>query len=1057
MLLSRALILLPLGVAGARVGPEVRALPMDPDRAVFLEEDARQPSPVRFAEVQAVLADRCFACHGPDDRAREAGLRLDRREEALAVLAPGDPDSSELVARILDDGADRMPPRDSKLELSAAERDLLVRWVAEGATYDGHWAWTAPGAGQAGPKSDAGAPAWAGAWCRDPLDARVAAALDEVGLRPGPEVDPASWLRRASVVLTGLPPTPAELERFEEARAAAAEPEVIDALEAERLLTSPRAAEHLTAAWLDAARYADTYGYQNDVDRTVWPWRDWVLRAFQEDKPYDAFLVEQLAGDLLPDATPDQVLATAFNRLHRQTNEGGSVEEEFRVEYVADRVNTFGTAVLGLTMECARCHDHKYDPLTQREYYGLSAFFDNIDESGLYSHFSSAVPTPTVDLATDEQAARLETLASQLAEAEAALEALPFDEDAFETWRQQLTRGAASLDPASTPGLQGLYPMDDGDRTSIANRVEGGKSGQIKGPTLWREGRRGGGLGLNGDDALEFLGAGVFRRWDAFSLGLWIQPAEHHARAVVLHRSRAWHDSGSRGYQLLLEDGRPSFSLIHFWPGNALRVRALEPVEVGRWTHLAVTYDGSSTAAGVRLFVDGAEIPVEVVRDQLTRTIQGSGEGLLSIGARFRDNGFRGGAVDELFVAARELAPFEIRGLAGAQAAAHAPTEGDLRATFRARPADAERAALRARVRALRQQHAEEHDRVREVMAMREMTPRRTTRVLNRGLYDQPLEAVEPHTPALLPPLDPEGPVDRLALARWVVRPDHPLTARVAVNRLWQQVFGEGIVSTQENFGVQGSGPWSQELLDHLARTFVADGWSVRRLLKRLVLSSTFRQAAPRLEGADPRRRLDAEALRDHALLASGLLVERLGGPSVKPYQPAGLWKEKSGRTYDQGHGEDLHRRSLYTFWKRTSPPPTMMIFDAAKRDVCVVRRRPTSTPMQALVLWNDPQFVEAGRVLAASLLRAHPGDEERLDELWLRCATRRPTDAERATTLELLADLRADYAAHPEDAAAACAVGEAPPAEGLDPIEHAAWTLTCVTVFSHHASVSLR
>ena len=1005
--------------------------------------------PVPYQEVQAVLADRCFVCHGPDEDARRAGLRLDRREDALEVIVPGAPGESELVARLFAEGDDRMPPRDSKLELSAEERDLLSRWVEEGASYDGHWAWTAPVTPAPGATEDPEE------WARDPLDRHVAIALAEQGRGPGPEVDPATWLRRASTVLTGLPPTSGELAAFEEARAASSDPEAIEAAEVDRLLESARAAEHLAAAWLDAARYADTYGYQNDVDRTVWPWRDWVLRAFQEDKPYDEFLVEQLAGDLLPDASADQVLATAFNRLHRQTNEGGSVEEEFRVEYVADRVNTFGTAVLGLTMECARCHDHKYDPLTQREYYGLAAFFDNIDESGLYSHFSSAVPTPTVDLPTPAQADRLGVLEGQLHDAEAMLAALPFDEAGYESWRQRLAQEPGLLEPAATPGLQGLYPMDDGDRTSIANLVADGKNGQIKGPTLWREGRRGTGLGLTGDDALEFLGAGVFRRWDPLSLGLWIRPAEHHPRAVVLHRSRAWHDSGSRGYQLLLEDGRPSFSLIHFWPGNALRVRALEPVEVDAWTHLAITYDGSSTAAGVRLFVDGTEVRVEVVRDALTRTIQGSGEGLMTIGARFRDNGFRGGTVDDLFVAARELAPYEVRALTGDGAAA--PTEAELRALFAARPVDSERTALRARVRALRQQLAEEHDRVREVMAMREMVPRRTTRVLNRGLYDQPLEAVEPHTPAVLPPLSAGTAPDRLALARWVVRPDHPLTARVAVNRLWQQVFGEGIVATQENFGVQGAAPWSQPLLDPLATTFVEDGWSVRRMLRSLVLSSTFRQAEPGLEGADPRRRLSAEALRDHALLASGLLVERVGGPSVKPYQPAGLWQEKSGRTYDQGHGEALHRRSLYTFWKRTSPPPTMMIFDAAKRDVCVVRRRATSTPMQALVLWNDPQFVEAGRVLAASLLEGHANDADRVEELWLRCATRPPTDAERTTTLDLLADLRSDYATLPEEASAARSVGEAPLPEGLDPVEHAAWTLTAVTVFSHHASVSLR
>jgi Protein of unknown function (DUF1553)/Protein of unknown function (DUF1549)/Concanavalin A-like lectin/glucanases superfamily len=890
---------------------------------------------------------------------------------------------------------------------------------------EGHWAWITPIRSVAPWVRDM-------EWARDPLDVFVLARLEARGLAPAPEAERGTWLRRTSLVLTGLPPTVEELDAFEADR----EPGAYER-QADRLLASPRYGEHMAADWLDVARYADTYGYQSDVAREVWPWRDWLIGAFNDNLPYDQFVTWQLAGDLLEDPTTDQALATAFNRLHRQTNEGGSTEEEFRVEYVADRVHTFGTAFLGLTLECARCHDHKYDPISQAEYYSLASYFDNIDESGLYSHFTDAVPTPVVELPTEDQRRAAEACA------DLDLPPPPLDGAAFAAWRA--SRGPGFLATDNLPGLQGFFPMETVPLQGDNRRIEG---------------HRGDGVALSGDDPLTFPKVGHFRRWQPFSFGLWLRQESRRERAVVLHRSKAWHDAGSRGYQLLLEHGRPSFSLIHFWPGNALGVRALEALPVGSWHHLAVTYDGSSKAAGVQLYLDGRPLETEVVRDGLTRKIVGGGEGDLTLGERFRDMGFKGGRVDGLAVFERELAAIEVAALAQVPDVLDGASEADLRAVLRARPADSAAQERRDGLEAARRRRDEARDGVRAVMAMVEMPEPRTTYRLERGAYDQRAEPVSSHTPEFLPP---QVGGDRLDLARWLVRPDHPLTPRVAVNRLWQLTFGRGLVSTSENFGTQGRPPTHPGLLDHLATFLVDSGWDQKAILRRIVLSATFRQGAAD-PGDDPENtllargpafRLPAEVLRDQALLTSGLLVEKLGGPSVKPYQPAGLWREKSGLTYTPDQGAGLHRRSLYTFWKRTSPPPAMMILDAAKRDVCVARRLPTSTPLQALLLWNDPQFVEAGRALAEGLLREHEQDPARIEVLFRRLTARRPSLAETRVLLGLLGDLRVDFG--PKSAAAFLAVGERSAPADLEPVELASWALLCTSLFSHHGAVNLR
>ncbi|MEZ6018386.1 MAG: DUF1549 domain-containing protein [Planctomycetota bacterium] len=950
--------------------------------------------------VRPLLSDRCFACHA-GEHAR--ALRLDVREDAVddlggAAIIPGDAPGSALWRRIThEDPARRMPPSEAKLELNDAERAVLRRWIEGGAPYEEHWAYVRPERTAPPDVEHEG-------WVRDPLDRYVLAGLERAGLTPAPEADPATLLRRVHYDLTGLPPTVDEVRAFLAAPTDAAYEAVVD-----RLLASPEHAEHMAAGWLDVARYAETFGYQSDVEMNVWPWRDWVVRAFEADLPYDDFVTWQLAGDLLEGAPNDARLATTFNRLHRQTNEGGSVEEEFRVQYVCDRVETMAAAFLGVTFTCARCHDHKFDPFTQRDYYNLFAFFDGIDESGLYSHFTNATPTPALDLASAEQIVRLEALDARVAAAEVALEAaqsahsrLPAPTHAFELHRAELPSGVNLVDaPARCAGPDG---------------------------SAFR---------MSGEDALTFPGAGVFARSDAFSISLDLRAPKRYERAVVLHRAKAWTDSGSRGYQLLIEDGRLSVALVHFWPGDAIAIRAVAPLEVGVWRNVTFTYDGSSRAAGLALYVDGARVETEVVRDHLTRTIQGGGIEHLTIGSRFRDNGFAGGEVGDLRVYARALDADAVAIAAQRGGAAQgAPDPSD----------DAAREALRA----ARRERDALRDSVRQIMTMREAPAelQRTAYVLQRGSYEQRREAAQPATPAALPRLLDAPARTRLDLARWLVHPDHPLTARVQVDRLWRTVFGAGLLPRPDDVGYQSPAPVQRALLDALARDFV-DGtttpsgarsaaWDNRALLRRCVMSATYRQASrvsPAARERDPdnallsrasARRLPAESLRDGILRAAGILCTTRGGPAVRPYQPPGLWEEKSGKVYTPSHGDDLRRRSLYTFWRRTSPPPTLTLLNAPSREVCTVERELTESPLQTLALWNDPQFVEAAVRLAQRAIEATaPGlgereaDAARIERLFLALASRPPTPAELAAAEGLLDAQRAAYRADPAAAQA--------------------------------------
>ena len=1014
-------------------------------------------SPVDFdRDVRPLLSNACFECHGPDAGSREASLRLDREDDLLGedgVVVAGDAEASLLFQRITHPDSRRvMPPPDARHQLDPAAIRLIRRWIDEGAEWRDHWAFIPATRRPGSPTGDPD---------RDPIDRRILAALDSAGLTPSPSIDRPTLLRRVSFDLTGLPPTIDELDAFIDDRESGAYERVVD-----RLLASTSFGERMATPWLDLARYADTYGYQSDVGRPTWPYRDWVVRAFNQNLPHDDFLIWQIAGDLLPQPTRDQRIATAFNRLHRMTNEGGSVEAEFRAEYVADRVHTFGTAMLGLTTECARCHDHKFDPISQREYYQLAAFFDDIDESGLYSHFTGATPTPTLLLTTSESDAEIAAHRASIDRHLASIEIMERDgRDRFRDWLDS----APGIDVL--PDLLVHLPMDEilPDGT-LENHANPDRPGTTSGGPVVEDT---GGLRLDGENSIRVPGA-EFSRVDPFTIALRLRISAPSERAVVMHRSRAWTDAGSQGWELLLEDGHPRWSLIHFWPGDAISIRGIDPLPLDRWIDVAVVSDGSGTAEGLAIFVDGDRQPTEITHDHLVKAITGGDPGPMTIGQRFRDRGFKHGSVADLRVVSRACTPLEIRHLHDDRAiveAIESPVAVDdleLRATFHAAFDDAVRPA-RDRLRVDRRALAAVIDRTPELMVMKELDEPRTTRILERGRYDRPGDVVTPGVPAILGDLPTDAPRNRLGLAGWLTAPENPLTARVAVNRLWMQVFRTGLVPTPEDFGVQGIRASHPELLDELTLDFIASGWDVKAMLRRLVLTSTYQRSSRtsdtgdqidpdnRLLSRGPAGRLGAEMLRDHALAASGLLVDRIGGPSVFPYEPPGLWQEKSGAAYPQSDGDGLHRRSLYTHWKRTSPPPAMLLLDAAQRDVCTARRSLTATPLQALVLMNDPQFVEAARVLAERVLAETNEPSQAIEAAFRRLTSRHPSDRERTMLVGLYAAELAAFRDQPESAAALASIGGDSRHPELDPARVAAMTITCSAILNTDAATTRR
>lgn len=1017
-----------------------------------------QPGPrVEFnRDIRPILSDKCFRCHGPDRAARQGDLRLDDRDEAIArtAIVPGLPIESTLVQRVTASAEDeRMPPKDSGKSLSEREIQLLQTWIEQGAEYQPHWAFLPPASPPLPGVRQAD-------WVRNPIDAFILAELERRQLTPARPADRATLLRRASLALNGISPTPDELDAFLAAANANSYEGAVT-----RLLASPRYAERMAQDWLDAARYADTHGYYRDFPRAAWPWRDWVLRAFASNMPFDQFTIEQLAGDLLPGASVDSLLATGFNRNHMVTDESGVIDEEYRVSYVADRLETTAAVWLGLTVGCARCHDHKYDPISQREYYELFAFFNNVPETGLIKAVES--PPPVISLPSSEQQ---QTLASLLERRKTCEQSVKNLEHGFS---QGLEDWLASADHPQAPA-DGLL-LHLAFEESIADSGPEQHAVRSMGEISFAPGILGAAATFDATQYAEFTGVPLDTHLP-FSLAVWIKPGSAPIGYVL---SKIDDSPDQRGFEVLWYKSQPRINLVRTWRREAIELTATETFSSSLWHQLVVTYDGSSRAGGFQVYVDGVPQTMSVRRDSLSGSVENSAP--WQIAWKGSGLGYTG-QLDELRLYDRVLTPEEadrlyqcdlLSGAAGRSAAERTSQQQDaVRAAYLARAASNEARTAHAELACVKQEEAEVRRGILSAAVMQELPQPRETFVLVRGQYDQPGERIAfPGVPAALGHLPGSASPNRLALARWLVSPENPLTARVVVNRLWQQVFGAGLVRTANDFGFQGELPTHPELLDWLATEFIRSGWDIQHMLRLMVTSATFRQSSEltpqllerdpenRLLARGPRFRLPAEQIRDQALALGGLLVEHLGGPSVKPYQPEGLWEAVSYNgdlTYEQDHGPSLYRRSIYTFWKRQAPPPDMLTFDGPTRETCVISRSRTNTPLQSLVLLNDVAYVEAARGLAERVLRHCGPDTTGQVRQGFRVATcRAPTDSELNLLVRLYEEQLAEYRKRPEDVSRVLAAGERPFDSSLDPSQLAAWTILAGVILNLDETVT--
>ena len=1010
-------------------------------------------------DVRPILSDRCFTCHGPDGGTRESPLRFDSRDGAFVdldsggrAIVPGDPGASVLLERVAAHGDwSLMPPAEAGDPLTAEQVDTLRRWIEQGADWTGHWSFE--------PVVKPPVPATAGP-AHNEIDAFLNRTLAEADLPANGPATKAELVRRVTFSLTGLPPTPAEVDAF----LADAAPDAYDRL-VDRLLASPRYGEHRARYWLDAARYGDTHGLHLDNERSVWPYRDWVVRAFNENQPFDEFTVEQLAGDLLPDPTLDQLVATGFNRCNVTTSEGGSIDEEYRVRYAVDRTETVGTVFMGLTVGCAACHDHKFDPVSQEEFYSLYAYYRGAADAPMDGN--ALLPPPSVRVESEWQAAERGRLQSRIAA----------EEHAFRSYVAGLDYPAEAGPPAAKaataePERSDFVWVDDAvpaGATPFGDETDGGVNGWkwsgksdgpvFRGAVAWERNTRyqGQSLFMN-PDAPVVAGEG-----DAVFVHVYLMPGGN-PQAVMLQlhtKKEGWEHRAVWGNKNAIGYGKVD---------TPARLPRGELPERRKWVRLEVPLADLGLDPGEE--IDGLAFT------QKGGHVRWDAAGFVSTSARARRIAAARAAWEEAAedpaVAAR--LPIDVAAVLKTPAADRGDGEALLKGYFRTAvfpELEARFASHEAEITALRAALSRLDASIPNTLVMKDADEPIPAFILERGEYDNPGAPVSPGTPAVLPPLPENAPENRLTLARWLTDPDHPLTARVTVNRIWQQHFGTGLVKTSEDFGFQGEWPSHPELLDWLAAEFVESGWDVKALHRRIVTTAAFRRSAAatpeqlaadpenRLLARGPRYRLDAEAIRDAALAASGLLVEHLGGPGVKPYQPDGLWEAvafvgSNTQFFRRDGGSALFRRSLYTFWKRTSPPPSLSTFDAPTREACVVRRSRTNTPLQALALMNDVQFVEASRHLASRMLtEAGPDDAARLTRGFRLALGRSPSADESAVLATVLERHRADFAADPAAAAQLLEVGASPRAADTDPAEHAAYTLVASLLLNTDAFVT--
>ncbi len=1017
-------------------------------------------------DIRPIFSENCYACHGPDKDKRKAGLRLDVEEAAFKKLdsgafaiVPGKPDESLLlkVISLPPDDDDHMPPAKTGKKLSSSQVELLRRWIVQGAKWSGHWAYVAPerpavpGAG----KRVNSKTVISGAVTRrdrtgslitspNPIDAFVRATLKGNGLKPNKEADRYTLIRRLALDLTGLPPTVQEVDDFIADKSPNAYGKLV-----ERLLASPHFGERLALAWLDQARYADTAGYHFDGFRQMHLWRDWVIQAFTDNKPFDQFTIEQLAGDLLPDATIEQKIASGFHRNVMTNDEGGADPEEYLAKYVVDRVSTTAQVWLGTTVGCAECHDHKYDPISTKEFYQFYAFFHSVPEKGL-DGTRVRNPTPVLKVPSPDQGSRLIRFLDLIPKAEKTLAdregELPKEQ---ETWEKEMQR--QELKELEIAGLVKVLSFDEaGDTTT--NRVTGmiGRALQLRGGT---------------NDFVDLGQAVSFENTNAFSYGAWVKL--HNKSGAVL--SKMEEGPGYRGFDLLLNDTKAEVHLVHAFPENAIKVVTKDALPTNAWVHLMVTYDGSNKAGGLRIFVDGKSRALDTPTDKLSSTIR-TGAPLL-IGTRLKAFPFAG-LIDDVRFYNRRLKSGEVASLAAypnllvVRTSASARTDEQksaLKDYFR-QYAAMNFIAAQERLAKLRKDKDDLMAQIPDTMVMDELEKPRDTFIFTRGNFQSKGEKVNAGTPACWPPLPKDQPTNRLTLARWLVSTNHPLTARVTVNRYWAMIFGTGLVKTANDFGSQGERPSHPELLDWLACEFmqgstpVASGikphaWDVKHLLRLLVNSATYRQSAVvtkeklerdpynRLLTRGPRVRLDAELIRDNALAISGLLNAKIGGPSVKPYQPPGIW-DGTDHKYEQSHGTDLYRRGMYVFWKRAAHYPSFQTFDAPSRETCTLQRPRTSTPLQSLVVMNDPVYVEAARAFATRVLQQRGLNLEQQLRFAFRLALARPPEKTELAVLETTyREQKANFTQDKKAAEELLSVGESARPKDIDAVELAAMT----------------
>ena len=1004
------------------------------------------PEKVRFnRDIRPVLSENCFACHGFDPKERKADLRLDTAEGLVTKLdggaqpvVPGDPARSKVWQHITAADKDElMPPPKTGKVLTARQKALIKRWIEQGAAYEAHWSFVTPVRPELPRVKNQ-------PWVRNPIDQFILARLEREGLKPAAEADKVTLIRRVTLDLIGLPPTIEEVEQFVADKSPDAYEKLID-----RLMARPQYGERMALDWLDAGRYADTHGFHIDSGRDMTRWREWVIDAFWKNKPYDQFVVEQFAGDLLPNPTIDQQVATGFHRNHMINFEGGADPQEYHTAYLIDRVNTTGSVVLGLTVGCAQCHDHKYDPITQKDYYGLYAFFNNVPENGLDGNKGNAVPfirTPTAEQKKklDELAAAVKAAEAKLGGADAALDAEQL------AWEKSLGGPAgpatwAVLEPTSMKSAGGahLKALDDKSILATGNNP-GTETYTLVAPTALKNVTA---IKVEAlpDDSLPSRGPG----------------RSPNGNAVMTEVRLATKPVG---------DAAASPAPLKFKAASADYSQELYPV--------AHAIDAQPNT-GWALYPQVGK-PHEAVFELEQPLANEAGRAVLTIDLDFRSQfgqhqfgRFRVSVTDAKQPHGNTGTPPAVAAiLAVAPEARSEQQKAELRTHYRTNVSPAGR-QLGEQVAKLKKEQQDLEATAPTTMVMQEMPQPRDTFMLVRGAFDKKGEKVAAAVPSFLPPLPAGAPANRLGLARWLVSKDHPLTSRVAVNRYWQMYFGTGIVNTADDFGVQGELPSHPELLDWLAVEFREGGWDVNKLVKLFVTSATYRQssaAAPALIARDPenrllargpRFRLQAEFIRDQALAVAGLLDGRVGGPSVSPYQPAGLWEELmsradganwSAQTYVQSKGPDLYRRTMYTFWKRTSPPPSLATFDAPDRETCTVRRARTNTPLQALVLMNDPTYVEASRKLAERMMtdpRAGASAEDRIAFAFRLTTARRPTPEEVAVLKRIFDEQSKAYAADQDGATKLLSVGESPRDQNLPAPDLAAWTTVASVILN--------